>query len=126
MSLDAMKQALEALEELADEVFAPYDNKLGDAILALRAAIEDAEKPWVKSYAGGKPNYTVPEEQEPGVTLDASAPLVVQPHPAFKKWQGLTDEEITEIAATPAAIPGSYVFSFARAIEAKLKEKNHG
>jgi hypothetical protein len=40
MSLDAMKQALEALEEIADEVFSPYDNKLGDAILALRAAIE--------------------------------------------------------------------------------------
>ena len=35
-----MKLALEALEEIADEVFAPYDNKLGDAILALRAAIE--------------------------------------------------------------------------------------
>jgi len=30
----------------------------------------------------------------------------------------LTDEEIAEIAATPAAIPGSYVHSFARAIEA--------
>lgn len=30
----------------------------------------------------------------------------------------LTDEQITEIAATPAAIPGSYVHSFARAIEA--------
>ena len=40
MSIDAMKQALEALEELADEVCTPYDNKLGDAILALRAAIE--------------------------------------------------------------------------------------
>ena len=43
MSLDAMKLALEALEEIADEVFAPYDNKLGDAILALRAAIEQAQ-----------------------------------------------------------------------------------
>ena len=41
MSIDAMKQALVVLEELADEVFAPYDNKLGDAILALRAAITD-------------------------------------------------------------------------------------
>ena len=40
MSLDAMKMALAALEEIADEVFSPYDNKLGDAILALRAAIE--------------------------------------------------------------------------------------
>lgn len=39
-------------------------------------------------------------------------------------WQGLTDEEIKAIAATPVAVPGSYVHSFARAIEAKLKEKN--
>lgn len=39
-----MKQALAMLEEIADEVFSPYDNKLGDAILALRAAIKEAEK----------------------------------------------------------------------------------
>ena len=45
---------------------------------------------------------------------------------ASRNWVGLTDEEITEMAATPAAIPGSYVFSFALAIEAKLKEKNNG
>jgi hypothetical protein len=45
MSIEAMKQALAVLEEIADEVFSPYDNKLGDAILALRAAIEQAEKP---------------------------------------------------------------------------------
>jgi hypothetical protein len=45
MSLDAMKQALAVLEEIADEVASPYDNKLGDAILALRAAIEQAQQP---------------------------------------------------------------------------------
>ena len=45
---------------------------------------------------------------------------------ASRNWVGLTDEEITEMAATPAAIPGSYVFSFARAIERTLKEKNNG
>ena len=44
--------------------------------------------------------------------------------PPQRPWQGLTGEEINTIAATPAAIPGSYVHSFARAIEAKLKEKN--
>ena len=43
MSLDVMKQALAVLEEIADEVFSPYDNKLGDAILALRAAIKEAQ-----------------------------------------------------------------------------------
>lgn len=33
---DLLRQALEALEEIADEVFSPYDNKLGEVILALR------------------------------------------------------------------------------------------
>lgn len=42
-----------------------------------------------------------------------------------REWQGLTDEDILEIASTPCAILGSYVHSFARAIEAKLKEKNN-
>ena len=51
MSLDAMKQALEALEEIADEVFSPYDNKLGDAILALRAAIEQPAQDITFNYA---------------------------------------------------------------------------
>jgi len=45
MSIEAMKQALAVLEEIADEVASPYDNKLGDAILALRAAIEQAKQP---------------------------------------------------------------------------------
>lgn len=39
-------------------------------------------------------------------------------------WIELSDAEITKIAATPAAVPGSYVHSFARAIESALKEKN--
>ena len=41
---DIMQQALAALEEIADEVFSPYDNKLGDAILALRAALAEPEQ----------------------------------------------------------------------------------
>ena len=41
----AAQQALEALEEIADEVFSPYDNKLGDAILALRAALTETVEP---------------------------------------------------------------------------------
>jgi hypothetical protein len=38
------------------------------AVNLLRQAIEEAEKqkPWVKTYCGGKPNYTTPaEKQEP-------------------------------------------------------------
>ena len=38
-------------------------------------------------------------------------------------WQGLTDEEIDELALDENGLPNSHI-EFARAIEAKLKEKN--
>jgi hypothetical protein len=72
MSLELMKQALEALER--GETKLRYE-----AITALRAAIE---------------------------------------HP--RQWQGLTKEELNQIYAEPQTHAGQY----ARAIEAKLKEKN--
>ena len=66
------------------------------------------------------------------VTWDASAPLVVTPHPGFKKpWIGLTDEEIVAIELNPRQYYDGKslrfdlsLADFARAIEAKLKEKN--
>lgn len=42
--------------------------------------------------------------------------------PPKKEWVGLTDYEIVGIAS----LNQSNNFSFARAIEAKLKEKNNG
>ena len=79
MSIDAMRLALAALEEYTNVVTSSYDpnswvtvaedggKPARDAITALRAAIEQA--PWVKSYAGGKPNYTTPEEKQEPVAL---------------------------------------------------------
>ncbi len=88
-----------------------------------RSDIHVEQASWVKTYAGGKPNYTTPEE--PRVKLDASAPLVVQPHPAFKKWQGLTDDEVAQaMYRADAIITGPMQFKFAKEIEAKLREKN--
>ena len=52
---EAAQQALEALEEIADEVFSPYDNKLGDAILALRAALAQQEEPQTLNDAMQQP-----------------------------------------------------------------------
>ena len=127
MSIDVMKQVLAVMDTVAPSVEASAPRYYA-AREALRAAIEQAEKPWVKTYAGGKPNYTVPEEQEPGVKLDASAPLVVHPHPAFQKWQGLTDEdredilrwiEWKEIGSQPVAPQKLIAY-----VEKKLKEKN--
>ena len=64
MSIEAMKQALVALEGYKKHtagVMIPQTRCQGDkAITTLRQAIEQAEKPWVKTYCGGKPNYTTP------------------------------------------------------------------
>lgn len=63
----------------------------------------------VKTYSGGKPNYTQPIEQE---------------------WVALTDDEVGDIGCDFATlggdIEGKNWFAFYLAIEAKLKEKNNG
>jgi hypothetical protein len=58
------------------------------------------------------------------VTWDASAPLVVTPHPGFKKpWIGLTDEEI-EQGKKESWVSEQAFESAVWWAEAKLREKN--
>jgi len=45
---------------------------------------------------------------------------------AEREWQGLTDEEIVQLMfKCEVIVTGPTQFNFARAIEAKLKEKNN-
>jgi hypothetical protein len=57
-------------------------------------------EPWVKTYSGGKPNYTEPKE-----------------------WVGLTDEE-KKVICQEAANEDWTDLDVINATEAKLKEKN--
>ena len=94
------------------------------AATTLRARLEQQEeKPKPVGWIS-KNNVVYPLEAKDEVhPVNELRPLYTTPPP--RPWQGLTDEEINTIAATPAAIPGSYVHSFASSIEAKLKEKNY-
>lgn len=65
------------------------------------------QKPPVKTYCGGKPNY------------------VDEPKPPKCKWQGLTDEEIDKLHGSPMELEHSGALKWVRIIEAKLKEKNN-
>ena len=106
MSLDAMKQALEALEFLALENFVELDKSLNvgpthgrKAIIALRAAIE--------------------QEHEPVECMCGICKL------GKREWQGLTEEEIKEIIGPWGETPiKGYTRKLFDQIEAKLKEKN--
>ena len=151
MSKKAMKLALEALEEITDEVFSPYDNKLGEAITALREALAKPDfwagylpepvkpaqqEPVAKKkhepkidlgkYAGTYGGYTTPEPSENYLQKAYRLANELRSHlsiaPPQRTWVGLTDGEISQLWIGTS--PYFNEDDFARAIEAKLKEKN--
>ena len=103
MSREAMKQALEAFDALYMNDYSGYEISkhesyiIDDAVKALRQALET----------------DLARVGEVGV---------------WGEWQGLTDEEIVD--ATNAVHGFGAIkqkdMNFAKAIEAKLREKNHG
>jgi hypothetical protein len=150
MSIEAMKQALEALEDiwgcLPTKKAWPQD-QVDEAIQTLRQALAQPEHEpvaWVvfdhknndivwaeegKKLKPETPLYTAPPNQEWGnVTDDALIEEVrrrgftirdAQISP--KRWVGLTNDEIDDLWKTEYF---NLHYELARAIEAKLKEKN--
>jgi len=140
MSIEAMKQALEALEglvDLAHEAGFPCD-RAEAAITSLRQAIEQAEKQEpvaVCEYCEKeRPVIHAPAApvQDPvawvadGILMKIGIPekytgyLYTTPQPQ-REWVGLTDEEVQFVYADSGY---NDIEMFAAAIEAKLKEKN--
>ena len=120
MSLDAMKQALEALESNPDAMVdcgdGHWDFKRDLAITALRAAIEQAQgkhEDWCASLT--QLLLSMPPKPAPCNCKSKTA--------SPRRWQKLTDEEIVLICGECAASHADDI-RYARAIEAKLKEKN--
>jgi hypothetical protein len=103
----------------------------------------ESSQPWVKTYSGGKPNYTQPIEQEPVAWMHVEKgqliayeddkeeceqceyciPLYTAPQK--KEWVGLTEDDLQSIYAS-LSVSGASFNTVALVIEAKLKEKNNG
>ena len=127
MSLDAMKQALSAIE-FADMYIKEIvtgstnrivaENLLRESGISLRAAIEQAQEP----VAWMNPAWIDPDtrgwasESFESIPIEGWLPLYTAP----RQWQGLTDKEVKNCYFVSRA---DFVV-YARAIEAKLKEKN--
>jgi hypothetical protein len=145
MSIEAMKQALEALELalrchgvmlLSDPPkdawkYHGVEADANKAITALRTAIAEAEKQepvaWLEPEWGEKicpeVGYEVTMTDDHPKDL-CWIPLYTTPPAAQRKeWQGLTDEEVKDIVWNLPYEPSQ---EHIRAIEAKLKEKNNG
>ena len=76
---------------------------------------------YVSGFYGG---YCVIQPTDPATVLPVGMALYRAP----TEWVGLTDEEVSEIIGKEIGFNSCFgpEESFARAIEAKLKEKNHG
>ena len=114
--IEAMKQALSVLET---------GEYIGGVTERLRQAIEQAEKqkPYAYIYETNGQfgvHQSLRHEQYNGRYPDKTIPVYTSP--PKREWVGLTDEDVTELFCD---YDGSQFPAFARAIEAKLKEKNH-
>ena len=143
---EAMKLALDALDALYINDYSGYEiskhdaHIVDDAITALRQALEQPEQEpvaWVGEAESGYRDIDWDKE-----VLQRAYPSVTPLYtaPPKREWQGLTDEEgicdawerITghNIDFEPKSegramyLSADEVIEFARAIEAKLKEKN--
>ncbi len=131
MSIEAMKQALEALEAAA------FSFRNVDAITALRTAIEQAEKQDGDCQQCGGQGCVAcdarkQEQFGPQEILQMIVDRALEKPAAQRQWVGLTDEEAIQVAIEidiefkdeGREQQEDDIQTFARAIEAKLKEKN--
>ena len=134
---EALRLALEALEGVLDDSPKVLDASISgglyevvqcrDAITAIKAALEAKDEPVAYIYEfwadrGHKGLSFEKERSADNTPLYTTPPPVAEPHK--RTWMGLTDEEIVLIVAECAASHQHTDIHFARAIEAKLKEKN--
>ena len=141
MSIDAMKQALEALEQYTNVVTSVNDpnswvtvsdggKPARDAITALRAAIEQAQElvawrehveqrllTWRQSFVNKSGDQLALDDFMDKRSLDDLIDFVCDEYTAPRQWQGLTEEEKSSLVewAHPDIID---------AIEFKLRERN--
>ena len=112
--------------------------QIDDAITAIREAQAQQKEPVAAQHRFRHPQKTMPDwsawqpckikHGRPAWEFDSQGYEVeyreLYTSPQAKQWVGLTDEEIAVIAAACGGLASDFVVDVARAIEAKLKEKN--
>ena len=134
---EAAQQALESLEKIADwhGAYGPFpENNVAwrgmavvtarESVIALRAAQAQQEQEPVAPYAWMAVGGTIWRRK----TSEDDVPLYT--HPPRREWRSLSEDELTALGVIHSRYQEESLetggwFDFARAIEAKLKEKNH-
>jgi hypothetical protein len=126
MSREAMKQALEALESDPLSHAGLVNRK--QAIAALRQALETEQEPVAWITDGGKGElwwYQSSKFDEEGNLIGPNPDdIPLYTAPPQREWVGLKDQEINSVCYKRDWTAPWTNTTFARAIEAKLREKN--
>jgi hypothetical protein len=125
MSRKAMQVALEALELYQSKSSVQM---FDDAVKALRQALETEQEPVCWTVADGW--VYANDTSQIGTSKEVNWQTLYTA-PQKREWVGLTDEEIDDLSYLFQKIDESNEtwfdrLGFARAVEEKLKEKNHG
>jgi len=128
MKDEALRLALEALEAITKSNQSDHQAEIAeDAITAIKAALEAKDEPvaWAMLHDNGHFIGAIHPNEHAIVEGEYITPLYTTP--PQRTWVGLTDEEIlVKCEAVPDYDIGNHdLIQFARAIEAKLKEKNN-
>jgi len=138
---EAMAMALEALEYIDDGAnnqgthtgisWRCVSTKAEPAIAALKEALAQPQETTLKEFnqfIHDDPNYHIWAKKREA-KVEGSLHVVCQcdkckAHPPQRTWVGLTDEDIGDAYVAWDDTNGASFADFARAIEAKLKQKN--
>jgi len=125
------------LEQLGEIVPADEEqlNRIAKLVQPEPVSIADKLEPvaWMLTELDGTPLIDCGDlvvKPRPVLVGDKTDCIPLYTAPSKRNWQGLTDEEIEEVCGLFPFYSNEWCDSdyvdFARAIEAKLKEKNHG
>ena len=133
MSIEAMKQAIEEVR-LARRALTYYGSckihlEAADKLLTQLVTEAEKQKPVAWMYPDDLKRFETNETFAQAFSIKVVSPIAgetvpLYTHPPKREWVGLTDEQIANIAYTPQASDKWDWYEYARAIEAKFKEKN--
>jgi len=125
MTQEALRMALEFIERVNKDgwILADFEPEMYATITAIKEALAQPEQEPVAWKLPDK-NVVFWEDTKEVDEYHGFEPTIpLYPHPQ-RTWVGLTNNDLQPIAEEYRILFGSWVHDFARAIEAKLKEKN--
>ena len=120
---DGMIQA--RMQEEIDELRAALEQEP----VAWRDHVEQRLLTWRQSFVNKSGDQLALDDFMDKRSLDDLIDFVCDEYTAPRQWKGLTADEIWDAwceQAKPERDTKNFVAAFARVVEAKLKEKNHG